>query len=95
MTGLLIGIFNAITGSIGGLSAASIFAIYKRRVIADGGIVENDACTIAFLRRMNATPASSYQVEYDEYTIRALSDGAADDSNPCGFAIFVDILNRT
>ena len=42
----------------GGVSpAASIFAIYKARVIADGGVVENDACTIAFLESIGAAPA--------------------------------------
>lgn len=42
----------------GGVSpAATIFAIYKARVIADGGVVENDACTIAFLESIGAAPA--------------------------------------
>jgi len=59
MQGLLIGIANAITGMRkGGLSpAASIFAIYKARVIADGGVVENDVCAIAFLESIGAAPA--------------------------------------
>ena len=42
----------------GGVSpAASIFAVYKARVIADGGVVENDVCTIAFLESIGAAPA--------------------------------------
>jgi hypothetical protein len=55
MQGLLIGIANAITGMRSGASAAAtIFAAYKARVIADGGVVENDACTIAFLESIGA-----------------------------------------
>ena len=59
MQGLLIGIANAITGMRrGGVSpAATIFAAYKARVIADGGVVENDVCTIAFLESIGAAPA--------------------------------------
>jgi hypothetical protein len=50
MQGLLIGIANAITGMRSGVSpAATIFAAYKARVIADGGVVENDSCTITFI----------------------------------------------
>jgi hypothetical protein len=33
----------------GGNPAAAIFAAYKSRVETDGGIVENNACTITFL----------------------------------------------
>jgi len=59
MQGLLIGIANAITGMRSGIAsaAATIFAAYKARVIADGGVVENDACTIAFLESIGAAPA--------------------------------------
>jgi glyoxylate carboligase len=61
MQGLLIGIANAITGMRSGVSAAAtIFAAYKARVIADGGVVENDACTIAFLESIGAAPAPTF-----------------------------------
>jgi hypothetical protein len=43
--------------------AAAIFAIYKARVIADGGVVENDDCTIAFLESIGAAP-SSFDADY-------------------------------
>ena len=33
----------------GGNPAAAIFAAYKSRVLADSGIVENNACTITFI----------------------------------------------
>ena len=33
----------------GGNPAAAIFAAYKTRVLADGGMVENDSCTITFI----------------------------------------------
>ena len=38
----------------GGNPAAAIFGTYKSRVLADGGVVENDACTIAFLESIGA-----------------------------------------
>jgi len=38
----------------GGNPAAAIFGTYKSRVLADGGTVENDACTIAFLESIGA-----------------------------------------
>jgi hypothetical protein len=61
MQGLLIGIANAITGMRSGVSpAATIFAAYKARVIADGGVVENDVCTIAFLESIGAGPAPTF-----------------------------------
>jgi hypothetical protein len=33
----------------GGNPAAAIFAAYKSRVETDGGVVENDSCTITFI----------------------------------------------
>jgi len=33
----------------GGNPAAAIFGTYKTRVLADGGVVENDSCTITFI----------------------------------------------
>ena len=33
----------------GGNPAAALFAAYKSRVLADSGVVENDACTITFI----------------------------------------------
>jgi len=41
----------------GGNPAAAIFGTYKTRVLADGGTVENDACTIAFLESIGAAPS--------------------------------------
>ena len=38
----------------GGNPAAAIFGTYKTRVLADGGVVENDACTITFLESIGA-----------------------------------------
>ena len=38
----------------GGNPAAAIFGTYKSRVLADGGVVENDACAIAFLESIGA-----------------------------------------
>ena len=50
MIGLSISISNDITGRSSGVNlAAELFEAYKLRVIADGGVVENEACTIAFL----------------------------------------------
>jgi len=37
------------TTLLGGSLSTAIFSAYKSRVLADGGIVENDACTITFL----------------------------------------------
>jgi hypothetical protein len=70
MQGLLIGIANAITGMRSGVSAAAtIFAAYKARVIADGGVVENDACTIAFLESIGAAPAPTF-LEWGVATVK-------------------------
>ena len=44
----------------GASAAATIFAAYKARVIADGGVVENDACAIAFLESIGAGPAPTF-----------------------------------
>jgi hypothetical protein len=33
----------------GGNPSAALFAAYKSRVLTDGGVVENDACTITFI----------------------------------------------
>ena len=50
MIGLSISISNAITGRSSGVSiGAELFNAYKLRVLADGGVVENKSCTIAFL----------------------------------------------
>ena len=38
----------------GGNPAAAIFGTYKSRVLADGGVVENNACTITFLESIGA-----------------------------------------
>lgn len=46
--------YSAIINGGGGNPAAAIFAAYKSRVIADGGVVENDVCTIAFLESIGA-----------------------------------------
>ena len=50
MIGLSISISNAITGRSSGVSIGTeLFNAYKLRVLADGGVVENNSCTIAFL----------------------------------------------
>ena len=51
MIGLSISISNDITGrSDGAISIGTeLFKAYKIRVLADGGVVENESCTIAFL----------------------------------------------
>ena len=46
--------YSAIINGGGGNPAAAIFGTYKTRVLADGGVVENDACTIAFLESIGA-----------------------------------------
>ena len=49
-------------------AAATIFAAYKARVIADGGVVENDACTIAFLESIGAGIIPSFSFLLDTYS---------------------------
>jgi len=39
---------NTILGG-GGNPSAALFAAYKSRVETDGGVVENNACTITFI----------------------------------------------
>jgi hypothetical protein len=62
MLGLSISISNDITGrSSGTLSPATLlFNAYKTRVQADGGTVENDSCTIAFLDNLIAISIPVY-----------------------------------
>ena len=52
----------------GGNPAAAIFAAYKTRVLADGGVVENDACTIAFLESIGAGIIPSFSFLLDTYS---------------------------
>ena len=40
---------NTILGGGGGNPSAALFAAYKSRVETDGGVVENDSCTITFI----------------------------------------------
>jgi hypothetical protein len=42
------------TTLLGGSLSTAIFSAYKTRVLADGGVVENDACAIAFLESIGA-----------------------------------------
>tara|TARA_R110001606_G_scaffold243517_2_gene391334 strand:- start:366 stop:608 length:243 start_codon:yes stop_codon:yes gene_type:complete len=59
--GLSISISNDITGRSSGVSIGTeLFEAYKLRVIADGGTVENDTCTIAFLDNLNAIKIPIY-----------------------------------
>ena len=37
------------TTLLGGSLSTAIFSAYKSRVLADGGTVENDSCTITFI----------------------------------------------
>ena len=61
MIGLSISISNDITGRSSGVSIGTeLFEAYKLRVIADGGTVENDTCTIAFLDNLNAIKIPIY-----------------------------------
>ena len=46
--------YSAIINGGGNNPAAAIFGTYKTRVLADGGVVENDACTITFLESIGA-----------------------------------------
>ena len=40
-------------GKVSGVSiGAELFEAYKLRVLADGGVVENRSCTIAFLNKI-------------------------------------------
>jgi hypothetical protein len=91
MQGLLIGIANAITGMRSGIAsaAATIFAAYKARVIADGGVVENDACAIAFLESIGAgtdiIPSFSFLLDTYSgaaaaYSLRQLSSSYSGDA---------------
>ena len=47
----------------GGNPAAAIFGTYKSRVLADGGVVENDACAIAFLESIGAGIIPSFDAD--------------------------------
>ena len=49
--------YSAMINGGGGNPAAAIFGTYKSRVLADSGVVENDACTIAFLESIGAAPS--------------------------------------
>ena len=61
MIGLSISISNDITGRSSGVNlAAELFEAYKLRVIADGGTVENDTCTIEFLDNLNSIKIPVY-----------------------------------
>ena len=76
-----------------GPSAAAIFAIYKARVIADGGVVENDACTIEFLVSIGAGDAiPAYQIIYDEYYARVLADGGTFENIDCTITFLQEII---
>jgi len=44
--------YSSIINGGGGNPAAAIFGTYKSRVLADGGVVENNACTITFLENI-------------------------------------------
>jgi len=59
--GLSISISNAITGRSSGVSIGTeLFNAYKLRVLADGGVVENKSCTIAFLDNLNSIKIPVY-----------------------------------
>lgn len=61
MIGLSISISNDITGRSSGVSIGTeLFKAYKLRVIADGGTVENDTCTIEFLDNLNSIKIPVY-----------------------------------
>ena len=61
MIGLSISISNDITGRSSGVSIGTeLFEAYKLRVIADGGTVENDTCTIEFLDNLNSIKIPVY-----------------------------------
>ena len=52
----------------GGNPAAAIFSAYKSRVLADSGVVENDACTITFLESIGAGIIPSFSFLLDAYS---------------------------
>jgi hypothetical protein len=44
----------------------AIFAVYKARVLADGGTVENNACTISFLESIGAGTSAVFLLLADD-----------------------------
>ena len=73
----------------GGNPAAAIFGTYKSRVLADSGVVENDACTITFLESIGAgtdiIPSFSFLLDdYSgaaaAYSLRQLSSSYSGDA---------------
>lgn len=74
----------------GAASAASIiFAAYKARVIANGGVVENDACTIAFLESIGV---SILDVIFATYKARVETDGGTVTNDACAITFLESIL---
>ena len=54
MLGLGLGVYIRSASGLIASAASTIFAAYKSRVLADGGVVENDVCAIAFLESIGA-----------------------------------------
>jgi transketolase N-terminal domain/subunit len=51
---------------LGGSLSTAIFAVYKKRVLADGGTVKNDACTISFLESIGAGTSAVFLLLADD-----------------------------
>lgn len=81
--------YSAIINGGGGNPAAAIFAAYKARVIANGGVVENDACTIAFLESIGV---SILDVIFATYKARVETDGGTVTNDACAITFLESIL---
>jgi hypothetical protein len=63
------------TTLLGGSLSTAIFSAYKTRVLADGGVVENDACTIAFLESIGAGIIPLFDADYQAVLTYATAQG--------------------
>ena len=70
---------------------SSVFSVYRARVLADGGIVENANCAIAFLDSIGAELQPIYQAIYDQYYARVIADGGVIENSTCSIAFLESI----
>ena len=71
--------YSKIAG-LGGVLTSQIFDDYVIRVEADGGTVENNNCTIRFIRSIGGYLASAL---FNAYEIRVVADGGTIENKEC------------
>ena len=71
--------YSKIVG-IGGVPTSQLFDDYLARVEADGGTVENNNCTIRFIRSIGGFLASAI---FNAYEIRVVADSGIIENKDC------------